>query len=145
LPVTDAELTKIARALSDPTRLAILRVLAEGRSEACCSPRDDCCPQGICVCDIQARLGLIQSGVSYHLRELKDAGLVSETRSGKWNYYTVDADRLDTFSDAVRIPSQPAVGAIAGRPARGARRQPTPAPEAAADGLCGHAPCSHPT
>ncbi|EQD62869.1 Bacterial regulatory protein, ArsR domain protein [mine drainage metagenome] len=99
--MNDDDLVRIAHALSDPTRLGILRVVAGGRDEDCCSPRDDCCPEGVCVCDLEAKVGLGQSKISYHLRELKDAALVSETRSGRWNYYTVRSDRVREYAEAV--------------------------------------------
>lgn len=95
------DLTTIAHALSDPTRIAILEVLARGRDEACCSPCDTCCPDAVCVCDIEQKLGLGQSRVSYHLKELKDAGLIIETRRGRWNYYQVDHQRFRAYARAV--------------------------------------------
>ncbi len=94
------ELARIAHALSDPTRIAVLGVLLAGRDDACCSPLDACCPDAVCVCDIQDKLGLGQSRVSYHLKELKEAGLVIETRSGRWNYYQVDVERVRGYGEA---------------------------------------------
>lgn len=79
----------------------MLRVLLAGRDEACCSPQDASCADAVCVCDIQDRLGLGQSRVSYHLKELKDAGLVVETRIGRWNYYQVNTDRLREYGEAM--------------------------------------------
>jgi ArsR family transcriptional regulator len=51
-------------------------------------------PEGICVCEFQEQFGLAQSKASYHLRVLKDAGLVTEETRGKWSFYAVDSDRL---------------------------------------------------
>ena len=99
--VSPEELAAVAHALSDPTRLAVLEVLLRGRDEACCSPADACCPDAVCVCDVEQRLGLHQSKVSYHLKELKEAGLVVETKRGRWNYYEVQDDRLRDYAKAV--------------------------------------------
>ncbi len=95
------EIAAVSHALSDATRLAVLDVLVRGRDAACCSPSDDCCPDAVCVCDIEQRLGLQQSKVSYHLKELKDAGLVVETKRGRWNYYDVRDSRLLEYATAV--------------------------------------------
>ncbi len=54
---------------------------------------------GMCVCDIQEVLNLKQSKVSYHLKELKNAGLVHERKEGKWNYYSVNQATLKAFCD----------------------------------------------
>lgn len=92
---------KVAHALSDPTRLEVLKVLLDGRSAGFLSPEEVCCPGGVCVCDLESSTGLIQSKISYHLRELKDAGLVTEMRVGRWNYYTVVTDTIKEFAGAV--------------------------------------------
>ncbi len=94
-------MAQIAKALSDPTRLRMLALLAEGRS--CCdlpdpSTRDvpgSGTPAGICVCELQEQFGLGQSRTSYHLRVLKDAGLVTEETRGKWTFYGLDREAMD--------------------------------------------------
>lgn len=106
--MTDETVTAIAHALSDPIRLRILRQVARGRDDACCSPMDACCPQGVCVCDLEQALGMIQSKVSYHMRELLKAKLVRETRQGRWNYYMLDAGTLAAFAAAVGATAVPA-------------------------------------
>lgn len=45
---------------------------------------------GICVCEFMATFSLGQSKASYHLRKLKEAGLVREEPCGKWNFYSID-------------------------------------------------------
>ena len=90
------ELARTAKALSDPIRLRMLAMLAEGR--ACCDLPEACArgvpgkgePAGICVCEFQERFGLGQSRTSYHLRVLKEAGLVTEETRGKWTFYALD-------------------------------------------------------
>ena len=46
------------------------------------------------MCEFQEQFGLAQSKASYHLRVLKDAGLVTEETRGKWSFYAVDGERL---------------------------------------------------
>ena len=103
MPVDTADVTQLARvakALSDPIRLKMIGVLAVGRE--CCAFADPCTrkvpgdgtPAGICVCEFQEQFGLGQSRTSYHLRVLKDAGLVTEEVRGKWTFYELDREAL---------------------------------------------------
>ncbi|SDC04292.1 ArsR family transcriptional regulator [Melghirimyces thermohalophilus] len=92
---TSEQLSLIARALSDPIRCQILELIARGDTE----DATDCCTTGMCVCDIQEVLDLKQSKVSYHLKELKNAGLLYERKQGKWKYYSVNQAMLRTFCD----------------------------------------------
>jgi ArsR family transcriptional regulator len=62
------------KAASDPTRTRILKLLEGG---------------GLCVCQVQAVLGLAPSTVSRHLAILKLAGLVDDRRNGKWIEYAL--------------------------------------------------------
>ena len=48
--------------------------------------------QDLCVCDLVELVGLSQPGVSQHLRKLKEAGIVTESRKGTWIYYTLNLD-----------------------------------------------------
>ena len=93
LPAEDAaRLAVAAKALSDPIRL---RMLAQMTAASCCrgpASGEATTPEGVCVCEIQSAHGLAQSKVSYHLKVLREAGLVRETRRGKWSFYAVDAD-----------------------------------------------------
>ncbi|MGH7719878.1 MAG: ArsR/SmtB family transcription factor [Gemmatimonadaceae bacterium] len=66
-------------ALSDETRLAILEMLQDVEW---------------CVCDLQGALGAAQSRLSFHLKVLKDAGLVVDRKEGRWSYYAVVPERL---------------------------------------------------
>ena len=81
-----------AKALSDPIRL---RMLVQMTAAACCrgpaaqgGAKGE--PPGVCVCELQGLQGLAQSKVSYHLKVLREAGLVRETRRGKWSFYAID-------------------------------------------------------
>ncbi len=65
------------KAVSDPTRTRILKLLEGG---------------GLCVCQVQAVLGLAPSTISKHLAILKVAGLVVDQRDGKWIEYALASD-----------------------------------------------------
>jgi ArsR family transcriptional regulator len=88
-------LVALGRALSDPIRVRMLSMMAEGRS--CCDfsgsgvPADEG-EEGICVCEFEEIFSMGQSKVSYHMKKLKDAGLVREDRRGKWSFYTLDRE-----------------------------------------------------
>jgi ArsR family transcriptional regulator, arsenate/arsenite/antimonite-responsive transcriptional repressor len=88
-------LVALGHALSDPIRVRMLGMMAEGRS--CCDlpdlgvPADDA-DNGICICEFEEYFGMGQSKVSYHMRKLKDAGLVREERRGKWSFYSLDRE-----------------------------------------------------
>jgi ArsR family transcriptional regulator len=92
-PGADA-LAARAKALADPVRLRMLAVIAA--AEKCCRPAaadaSGQAPAGVCVCELQTLQGLAQSKASYHLRVLREAGLVREERRGKWSFYTLDAE-----------------------------------------------------
>jgi ArsR family transcriptional regulator, arsenate/arsenite/antimonite-responsive transcriptional repressor len=106
-------LTQVAKALSDPIRLGMLDVMAQGR--ACCGLPEPSergvpgagDPEGICVCDFQEHFNLGQSKVSYHLRVLREAGLVREEARGKWSFYAIDGEAaamaLDALRDIMRV------------------------------------------
>lgn len=68
------DFVKVMKALSDPNRVKILKMLQH---------------RSLCVCEMQAALGIAQPTVSNHLKVLEDAGLVSYRKSGLWVNYTV--------------------------------------------------------
>lgn len=74
-------------ALSDETRLGILGLLRNGEQ---------------CVCDLQSTFDAAQSRLSYHLKVLKAAGLVSDRIEGRWSYYSLVPDALTETHDIVR-------------------------------------------
>lgn len=86
---------KISKVLGDPIRHKILLMLVghSEQSNLCCSVPDG----GICNCEIMAAFGMIQSRVSYHMKELVDAGLVREVPEGKWKYYFLNVDVLREY------------------------------------------------
>ena len=72
-------LISIFKALSDETRLRILKLLENGE---------------LCVCDVVAALDMIQPRVSFHLRVLKKAALLKGRKQGKWMHYKIDDSDL---------------------------------------------------
>lgn len=100
---TTTLLDKVALALSDPLRLRILDLLVEGRNDPCLSPDIPELPTAICATDLQYRLGEIgASKLAYHLKELREAGLVQEHRQGKWVYYLLNEEVLQGFLSQVQ-------------------------------------------
>ena len=59
-----------------------------------------------CVCELQHELDAAQSRLSFHLRVLKDAGLVTDRREGRWMYYTIVPDALAEVHD-LSVSMQP--------------------------------------
>jgi ArsR family transcriptional regulator, arsenate/arsenite/antimonite-responsive transcriptional repressor len=91
----------LGRALSDPIRVRMLGMLAAEAAEGrgCCGLPDLGAPvsgegdsPGICVCEFEECFELGQSRVSYHMRKLKEAGLVREERRGRWSFYSLDRE-----------------------------------------------------
>ncbi|HBE44845.1 MAG TPA: ArsR family transcriptional regulator [Deltaproteobacteria bacterium] len=80
------ELLNIFKALSDKTRLRIIKLLEHGE---------------LCVCDIVAALEMVQPKVSFHLRVLKKAGLIKDRKQGKWMHYRLDES--DIFKRFVTV------------------------------------------
>jgi ArsR family transcriptional regulator, arsenate/arsenite/antimonite-responsive transcriptional repressor len=81
--LTSLDTTQAARwfhALSDETRLEIVERLLGGER---------------CVCELTDLMDAAQSRLSFHLKTLKDAGLVTDRREGRWVYYTLNRETLD--------------------------------------------------
>ncbi len=99
----------VAAALGDPTRIKVLDLLAAGRADACCSPDNPDAPAAVCACDLARSLGgMAPSKLAYHLKRLREAGLVREQRRGKWVYYSIDAKTVEGFARSLtsRWPSR---------------------------------------
>jgi ArsR family transcriptional regulator, arsenate/arsenite/antimonite-responsive transcriptional repressor len=73
------ELVTIFKALSDETRLRVIKLLEQGE---------------LCVCDITAALDMVQPKVSFHLSALKEAGLIKDRKQGKWIHYSLNEKDL---------------------------------------------------
>lgn len=87
------ELLNLFKALSDETRLRILKLLEHGE---------------LCVCDIVAALDMVQPKVSFHLSVLKEAGFIKDRKHGRWIHYKIDDSdifkRFLIISALERIP-----------------------------------------
>jgi ArsR family transcriptional regulator, arsenate/arsenite/antimonite-responsive transcriptional repressor len=112
-------LVALGRALSDPIRVRMLSMMAEGRG--CCDFSGSGVPaaegeEGICVCEFEEQFGMGQSKVSYHVRKLKDAGLVKEERRGKWAFYSLDREAASVLlgEAADRLLSAPKKRSVVG-------------------------------
>ena len=81
-----AHSARLFHALSDETRLSILERLRFGER---------------CVCELTDSLEAAQSRLSFHLKVLKDAGLVTDRREGRWMYYTMNSEALGEVAELV--------------------------------------------
>jgi ArsR family transcriptional regulator, arsenate/arsenite/antimonite-responsive transcriptional repressor len=81
------------KALGDEKRLRILLQLAGGER---------------CVCDLMEELGAAQSLLSFHLKTLKDAGLVTDRREGRWVHYSISGDVVTELEEFLRALRQAA-------------------------------------
>ncbi|MFZ5631775.1 MAG: ArsR/SmtB family transcription factor [Bacillota bacterium] len=88
---------KIAKALSDPIRYKILKMLAQADQGCCPLPGQNDRRPGLCNCELMAELGMIQSRVSYHMKELSEAGLITEEPRGKWKVYFINTRALRQY------------------------------------------------
>lgn len=79
-----ARAAELFHALSDETRLAILDMLRGGER---------------CVCDLQSELDAAQSRLSFHLRVLREAGLVTDRKEGRWSYYAIVPAAVEEVHD----------------------------------------------
>ncbi|HEY5939215.1 MAG TPA: metalloregulator ArsR/SmtB family transcription factor [Gemmatimonadales bacterium] len=77
---------QLFHALSDGTRLSIIQRLRLGER---------------CVCNLTDALDAAQSRLSFHLKVLKDAGLVTDRREGRWMYYTLNPDALIEVAELI--------------------------------------------
>ena len=79
--------SQLFHALSDETRLEIVNMLRDGER---------------CVCDLMGALDAAQSRLSFHLKVLKDAGIVTDRRHGRWIYYSLSKEALDEASGFIK-------------------------------------------
>ena len=73
-------------ALSDETRLELLDRLKSGEQ---------------CVCELTDVMKAAQSRLSFHLKVLKDAGLILDRREGRWMYYSINPDAINELDEVV--------------------------------------------
>ena len=83
MPATDAEqLAALLKALADPVRLRLLRLIAESPDTTACA------------CHMPAALGISQPTLSHHLKKLVDAGLLVREQRGRWAHYQLQSKNL---------------------------------------------------
>jgi ArsR family transcriptional regulator len=71
-------------ALSDPLRISVLELLRK---------------RELCVCDLCDALGVNQSKLSFHLKTLKEAGLVNSRQEGRWIYYSLNLPQFSVLEE----------------------------------------------
>lgn len=77
--IDNARAAALFHALSDEIRLGVVRLLMHGER---------------CVCDLMEELDMAQSRLSWHLKTLSDAGIISGRKEGRWVYYSLNADAI---------------------------------------------------
>lgn len=82
------ELIKVFKAVSDETRMRMLHLLLEGE---------------LCVCEIMQALDISQTRASRNLGILRDAGLLSDRREGKWTHYSLNQEAAARYSALLEL------------------------------------------
>jgi ArsR family transcriptional regulator, arsenate/arsenite/antimonite-responsive transcriptional repressor len=80
------------KALADEKRLRIVALLAGGER---------------CVCELQSELELAQPLLSFHLKKLREAGLVTDRRDGRWVHYSLDGEALGELRELLDLAHAP--------------------------------------
>jgi ArsR family transcriptional regulator len=88
-----AELEQVFKALADRHRVKIVNRLIAAGGEA------------VCVCDFQDMLELKQSSVSYHLKQLLDAGIVEREKRGSYAYFSISGGALARVCELLGHPA----------------------------------------
>jgi ArsR family transcriptional regulator len=90
----------VFHALSDETRLALLERLKGGE---------------YCVCELADAMKAGQSRLSFHLKVLKEAGLIRDRREGRWMYYSLNPDAIEELEELVATLKHAAKAAVSAR------------------------------
>jgi len=85
------ELIKVFKALSDETRLRMLKLLLEGE---------------LCVCEIMQVLEISQSRASRNLGILREAGLLKDRRDGQWVHYSINTEGVTDYAPLLELLNQ---------------------------------------
>jgi ArsR family transcriptional regulator len=86
---TETKMTRavdLFHALSDETRLEIIELLRKGER---------------CVCELTDSLDAAQSRLSFHLRVLRDAGIVRDRKDGRWVHYELEPDAFEEIETLI--------------------------------------------
>ena len=84
------ELERVFQSLADRYRLRVVNMLAQADGQA------------VCVCDFQDALELKQPTVSYHLKQLVDAGVIEREQRGRFAFYSLRSGVLERIAELVR-------------------------------------------
>jgi ArsR family transcriptional regulator len=94
LPAAGAEeLAALFKAVADPVRLRLLSMIA-------CHPGGESC-----VCDLTPAFDMTAPSISYHLKILREAGLITSERRGTWVYYRVMPEVMARMSEVLAPPA----------------------------------------
>ena len=77
----------LLKALAEPIRLEIIESLSTGEK---------------CVCDLMQETDLAQSKISFHLKVLKEAGIITDRQSGRWVYYKLNIRALKSLQNWIK-------------------------------------------
>ena len=98
-PLEQQQARQLLKALADPLRLDLVQALSGGER---------------CVCDLVADLNLAQSRLSFHLKVMREAGLIEAREEGRWVYYRLELaaiallrDWLSTLAAGSATPATP--------------------------------------
>ena len=76
---------RLFKALADPARVRIVNLLATS-------------DESICACELTPAVGLAQPTVSHHLKKLTDAGLLEREQRGKWAYFSLKREAVESLA-----------------------------------------------
>ena len=93
------ELEAVIKALADRHRLKIVNLLLRAGGEP------------VCVCEVRPLLGLSQGTVSYHLKQLVEAGVIKRKRRGTYSYFSLVPGALDSVREVFATPQRAAIPA----------------------------------
>jgi ArsR family transcriptional regulator len=91
------ELEAVIKALADRHRLRIVNLLLRAGGEP------------VCVCEVQPLLGLSQGTVSYHLKQLVEAGVIKREKRGTYSYFSLVPGALDSVREVFSAPARAVV------------------------------------
>ena len=81
------EFANLLKAVSDPTRLQILAMIAKADQKEAC------------VCNLTTPLQLSQPTISHHLKKLSEVGLINRERRGTWVWYSLNSERWGQIAE----------------------------------------------
>lgn len=93
-PAGAEEMATLFKAVADPVRLRLLSLIA-------CHPGGESC-----VCDLTPEFDMTAPSISYHLKVLREAGLINSERRGTWVYYRVMPQAMARMSAVLEAPSR---------------------------------------